>query len=162
MFTETPSSVTASTISYLQHCSDENTEAAIDDARDLGNLDTWLGVTYVNSRTHYRSSMNDDHIMYQHIEVTAGNLGLVVQKLDEHTIDGVVIPRCAENITLCRVKGNFIFKISMDGSVFYGTEHFARSFQCGAAVASALLLKYHESVEIALNKARTFDVLCKM
>lgn len=156
MFSETPQSVADSTIAYLRHCPDENVESTINEVIALRDFDILHGIKYINPISLCRSSRNDDHVLYQEIEVQALESEYFINLI---SLLPCVLPIVENNsFSLYGINNLISIRVQSNGKIFYGTEHFFRSFELYNA--SSIVRDYNKRIKDALKRKNNFDFLC--
>ncbi len=159
---ETFRSIAESNRTYLMHCPEGNLNETLYENDHLMNIDEFLNVQYVQSRSQCRSSDNDDHVLYQHIVLNIANASEVMTKLFLYmkTDSGLILQENGTELYMISNSNPLICKICNDGCVFYGTQRFVRSFTIDAAHAKYLLDSGKQQIEESIARRKNFDALC--
>lgn len=156
MFSETPQSVAESTIAYLRHCPDENVESTIKEVIALRDFDVLHGIKYLNPIGTCRSSNNDDHVLYQEIEVEAMGTEYFTNLLSSFPCALPIVEN--RSFSLYGINDLISIRVQSNGKIFYGTEHFLRSFEFCSA--SSIVRDYSGRIRDTLKRKENFDFLC--
>ena len=164
-FCETVQSVAESNRVYLRHCPETdsfNLDESIAEINELAFLDRMLEVDYVRSCSHLKSCANEDHRLYQHIEVSRDDHAVLIRELLEYMKNESFIFIENEETTLYLIGkiNRTICRICISGKVFYGTQHFVRSFAVNDTVVKKIFIEYQWKMMETQNRKKNFDVLC--
>lgn len=164
-FCETVQSVAESNRVYLRHCPENDNfdlDESIAEINELAFTDKFLEVNYVQSCSHLKSSTNEDHRLYQHIEVSTTDHSVLLRVLLEFMKNESFIFIENEETTLYLIGkiSRLICRICTSGKVFYGTQHFVRSFTADVATVRRIFTEYQWKMMDTQNQKTNFDTLC--